>query len=380
MPVHIPGPTDLDDLERQLAAVSRVAIDTEFHPEGRYRPELLLIQIQVPGGDTWILDPTVDGVLSRCGPWLAALDAWVLHAGAVDLVLLRDAFGSVPEVILDTQIAAGLISTTYPAGLARLLRRFIQVDLPKSATLSDWSRRPLTAQQVQYAADDVIHLHQLWDAIHAAVVSLGREQVLDGALQHARAEALAPPDPSDAWRNIPGAIHLDTPDASVLRSLARWREEAAQARDVPSRTVAHDGVLRTLTKSRPADRSALSNIRRLPRALSRDHADDILTAIRVGLDEASTAPPAVFPRQSPTATLCAALSLLGLAVGDADDFASRLVLPDALCEQIALAHHQGEPTPALPPWRDALIGDALRSFLSGRTSLGIETASLRLRG
>ena len=153
----------------QLASCPIVGIDTEFHAERRYTPLLLLVQLQIPGGDTWIIDPKRPGPFKQFASRLLKKE-WILHGGRYDLILLLDFLGGLPETIWDTQIAAGLLELHYPSAFGRLLKKHLDISLPKHATLSNWARRPLTDQQIEYAASDVIHLIELWKKIDVVTI------------------------------------------------------------------------------------------------------------------------------------------------------------------------------------------------------------------
>jgi ribonuclease D len=229
MPIRLAAVADLPELLAELQAAERLAVDTEFHAERHYLPHLFLVQVHVPGGTTWLLDPLVPDLLSAVAPVLSTRPWWV-HGGSQDLRLLRRALGTVPEDVLDTQILAGLTDTWYPAPFAALLERWCQRALDKAATLSDWSRRPLSERQVHYAAADAEALAPLAAALQLRLADLGRTEIARLACLEAQARALGPV-PDDAWREVPGAHQLVRNQPAVLQELLAWRDAIAMEED-----------------------------------------------------------------------------------------------------------------------------------------------------
>lgn len=256
-----------------------IAVDTEFHAENRYHPRLHLIQVKSRSGRVHLIDPHDKALVEAVAPGLLSRP-WLVHAGRHDLPLLASALGAVPDIVHDTQIAAGLVSTVYPAGLAKLLDQRLGVQLAKAETLSDWSRRPLSPAQITYAAADVLHLHDLWDSLMDDARRLEREHTIAKACTDARAEALAGPDIGTLWTTVPGSMHLDGVAASVLQELVVWRENLARTTDRPPFSVLGNRVLLELAKRQPLDARSLTSGRRAPKRTLQTHADDLLAAIQ----------------------------------------------------------------------------------------------------
>jgi ribonuclease D len=368
--VHLVTPALVPDLIRRLEAAQVVAVDTEFHTERHHRPDLFLVQLGLPDGSAWLLDPLVPGLLSDLAPALVSRPAWLVHAGEQDLRLLRDALGDVAAVVHDTQVAGGLVGPHHPMSLAALVRHHLALDLPKSSTLSDWSRRPLDPVQVRYAADDVLVLPALWAALTAAAERLDRRALVDAACAEHRARALAPPDAGEGWRELDTAGVLTPPEAAALIALLRWRDALATTEDRPPRTLIGDAALRQLARGRPATPSAVFDQRRLPRGFVKAHADAIVGAIA-----SATAPGAALPNVvAPGSSVARRLALVRAfteAVGHAREFAAPLVVPGPIREALARlsSPSRADVAAALGDWRDALAGAELTDALNGRLSL-----------
>lgn len=371
-------PAERDALRSQLATADRIAIDTEFHAERRYVPELFLVQVQVPGADAWIIDPLVDGALEDLAEALVAVP-WIVHGGSQDVRLLSRALGSIPDEVLDTQIGSGLCGPRFPQGYGALVQEHLGITLPKAATLSDWSKRPLSPQQLDYAIDDVTRLHALWGAIEKRLIARDRLEIARQACREAALAAVGPPDPVDAWRRFGAAEGMRPNQLAVLREVAGWREATAQANNVPPRAVLSDGIVVELAKRPPPDGDRILANRRFPRG-ARKHVPDLVECVRRGLAIAESDAPRCVHRYSGPWRTAATLKAWALTQGHDDQWASSLVLPDRLIGDLALSRPSGRSDLAeqLGPWRDALLGDALWELLSGRLVLAIDAGAVRI--
>ena len=228
---------DLEALAERARATGRLGIDTEFMPEGRYRPLLCLVQASV-GDRIWVLDPLAGFDHEPLAAVLAdpAVEV-VLHAGRQDVAILRREWRTEVSNVFDTQVAAGFAGFSAQAGYSGLLHDVLRIRLPKTASFTRWDARPLTDEQVRYARGDVEHLLPLADDIRGRLQSTGR---VEWAREECRAIAAASDerDPEEVWRRLPRVTGLDP------RGRARPRASAA-------------GRARTAPRPRPA-RSARS--------------------------------------------------------------------------------------------------------------------------
>lgn len=339
----------------ELPADTLLAVDTEFHAERRYTPRLHLVQVRAPDHEPWLIDPENDELWRAVAPKLP-LHPWLVHAGSQDLVLLRRALGRLPERVLDTQIAAGLVQTRYPASLQYLLERYLGVTIDKAAALSDWSRRPLSAEQLRYAAADVLHLHDLWEAIVSCRPD--RTELIAAACAEAHELALLPD--ALAWLRIPGRQRLDPQQGAVLRALSAWRDEEARQADQPPGSILGNGLLLTLAKRMPTSLEALLQGRRTPKKVLRRHADALLSTIATAREtDPHTWPPTLRPgtkRFARHAWLCAWAEQIALE----HEWSRRLITPDHLLERwVDDLHVEGWRTALLEPVRTSL-GEPLR--------------------
>jgi len=246
------------ELTAQLAtAPQRVGLDTEFVRERTWWPQLALVQIALDDR-VLLVDPLVPGMCAALAPLLA--DASVLkimHSASEDLVALKHACGVVPAPLFDTQVAAALAGIGAGVGYQRLVQDALGVALPKGETRSDWLRRPLSPAQLEYAADDVVHLFALHDDLDARLASLGRRPWL--AEDCARMVANAQRDELERWPHLAlrAAQFLDAQAQQRLLRLLRWRDAYARDNDRPRNWILDNELASSLARTPPADQAAL---------------------------------------------------------------------------------------------------------------------------
>ena len=257
------------------------ALDTEFHRERTYYPKVALVQIAW-AGDLVLIDPlAVD--LAALRPVLEGEQTAVLHAADQDLEILELVCGTTPRRLFDTQVAAGFLGLSTPS-LATLHERFVGLRLAKGDRLTDWLQRPLTAGQLEYAANDVAHLLEVRSRIETELERRGR---LAWAIDECELHRMRPRgqrDPEEAWRRIKEARQLRGRARSVARSVAAWRERRAAAVDIPVRYVLSDIALVGIAQKAPTDRAGLERIRGFDRGQRDEVVAGLLEAIARGLE------------------------------------------------------------------------------------------------
>lgn len=234
---------ELDQLVADCVAAGRFAFDTEFVMEDRYESEVCLIQVAV-GETVAIVDPFLEVDLG--GFWALIGDPGVekvVHAGQEDLAISVQFTGAVPRNIFDTQVAGGLVGPDYPLSLQRLVQSLLHVRLHKSKTLTNWRKRPLTPEQVRYAAEDVVHLPAVYRKLRER---LARRNRLEWAREEfARFEdmTLYRRVEEDRVQRIKGAGSLRGRERGILLALFRYREAFARRVNRPARVVLKDHLM-----------------------------------------------------------------------------------------------------------------------------------------
>ncbi len=246
---------EVDRLATSARELGRLGLDTEFMPEGRYRPLLCLVQIVV-GEYVQVLDPLVDDFDPTPLAEVLADPAIeiVLHAGRQDVAILRREWKTTFTNVFDTQVAAGFAGFSAQAGYNGLLHDVLRIRLPKTASFTRWDARPLTDEQIKYARGDVEHLLPLADDIQRRLIDRER---LEWAREecHAIAEATDERDADEVWRRLPRVSGLDPKERAVAQALAGWRERTAAAEDRPVGAILRDPDRRRAGQA-PARRAA----------------------------------------------------------------------------------------------------------------------------
>ena len=275
------------------ARAPALALDTEFMREKTYRAELCLVQIAT-GDNAVCIDPLAIQDLSSLAPLLGATgDVKIMHAARQDLEVLLPAVGMV-QPVFDTQIAAALAGHPSQVGYAELARRLLGVELAKAHTRADWSRRPLSAEEQEYALDDVRHLAPLRASLLDTLAAQGRVAWLEEELA-----ALANPDalrvaPEEAWKKVKGLPSLDPARQQLVQALAGWRERRADERNRPRGWILDDLSLREIALRLPRSPEALAALPEMQESVVRKCGEELLALVR---DAGISDPPPPLPRR-----------------------------------------------------------------------------------
>ena len=349
----------------ELCAEPRYAIDTEFHRERTYYPKLALVQIGW-GGRIVLIDPLAVDVRSLRRLFGSPSIA-VFHAAQQDIDVLTHVCGAVPEFMFDTQIAAGFIGYSTPS-LASLLQGELNVNASKGDRLTDWLRRPLTAEQQQYAANDVAHLLDLHDRLVASLVGRGRLEWAAEACEELRTRPAGAIDPEQAWLRLKDVRVLKAKARGVAQAVAAWRERRAAQADVPPRQILPDLAVLGISQKHPTTVAELSHARGVDERHSRGAlGNEIVAAVKDGLGRDVSLPTS--DGDDLDRALRPAVTLVSAWVGevartekiDATLLATRNDLVSLL---------RGDPAARLASgWRHELLGDGIRRLVEGRAAL-----------
>ncbi len=367
-------------------AAGRLALDTEFMGEGRYRTLLCLVQLAIPddeGLDEHILvvDPLVEDFDGSALAGVLADPAIeiVVHAGRQDMALLRRCLSTDVTNVFDTQVAAGFAGLGAQVGYDSLLSEVLGLRVAKTASFTRWDARPLSPEQIAYAREDVVHLLELASELERRLEQLGR-------LQWAREECEPLARSSDertlesVFARLPRVTALNASARPVARELVRWRERTAERNDRPVQSVLGDATLVEIAKRRPSSKGDLEKIRGVGNTGGR-RADELLEAIRVGREQPpdppgeSTRPPAPKPDDAPLIALGEAL--LRTRAREAG-LAYELLAARADLQAIVTAARLGDEEAdvrTLRGWRRELAGAELLQLLNGGVSLSVQETS-----
>ncbi|UFQ96218.1 ribonuclease D [Pseudomonas wenzhouensis] len=345
-----------------------VALDTEFMRVDTFYPIAGLLQVSA-GEGAYLIDPL------RIGDWqpfAALLEApnvvKVLHSCSEDLEVFLRLTGSLPTPLFDTQLAAGYLNLGFSMGYSRLVQALLDIELPKGETRSDWLQRPLSELQVRYAAEDVLHLVEVYRALMARLAPQKVEWIIeDGAELVANLGREIAPE--DAWREAKLAWKLSRQQQAVLRALCAWREREARARNQPRNRVLREHSLWPLARTQPDNLVALARIEDMHPKTVRQDGETLLQLIR----EAAALPPAQWPEALPeplpleASTLLKKLRAVGQREGERLDIVPELMLRKKTLEALLKSGYPHGPyqlPDSLRGWRRELMGQALLDCLA----------------
>jgi ribonuclease D len=361
---------ELAALVEELAPQPAIGLDTEFHRERTYHPQVALVQVawgspaqpEIALIDSQALD------LRPLAPVLEGPATIVMHAAVQDLEVLDRACGTVPARLFDTQLAAGFVGQSTPS-LGNLVQAMVGVRLPKSDRLADWLHRPLTPAEQSYAASDVAHLLALHRQLVDRLEADGRLEWAEDECAQLLARSLVARDPDESWWKVKEARQLRGPAAGVAQALGAWRERRAAEVDQPVRFVLPDLALVGIAQRQPEDADGLHGVRGLDgRHLRNGAVEGILEAVQQGLSlsraQLRLPPPTDVDRDlRPAVALVAAwISQLGRDLHlDPTLLATRGDLE-------ALLRSDGSSRLA-SGWRKTIVGDAVRRLVTGEAAL-----------
>jgi ribonuclease D len=368
---------ELKALSAELERGPYVAIDTEFMRDQTYWPKLCLIQAAGPGVEA-IIDPLAEGIdLTPFHRLLAAKSVIkVFHAARQDVEIFHHQGGVIPNPLFDTQIAAMVCGFGDSASYETLVRKLAKADIDKSARFTDWSRRPLSKRQLEYALADVTYLRQVYELLSKELEKTGRAKWVEEEEATLTDPATYRLDPSEAWRRLK-ARSGNKRFLQVLAGVAAWREREAQTRDVPRNRILKDEALLEIASHPPPDAEHLSQIRALPNGYANSRAGKALMA---ALKDALAGPPPpefmVPPerRARGSEPAPAALDLLKTLLrmrATQYRVAPRLVASTDDLERLASGENDGG-VPALHGWRAEIFGNDAVALREGRLAIALD--------
>jgi ribonuclease D len=378
-----------EDRERLVAladgarAAGRLALDTEFMGEGRYRTLLCLVQLAIPerpdGSERIaIVDPLTEDL---DGSALAAVLAdpevqVVVHAGRQDVALVRRRFQAEVTNVFDTQVAAGFAGLGAQSSYDSLLTDALGLRVAKTASFTRWDARPLSPEQLAYAREDVVHLLELAAHLEGRLAQLGR---LEWAREECDplARSSDERDPEAILARLPRLGTLGASARPIARELVEWRERTAARHDRPVQSVLGDATLVEIAKRRPSSRAELEKIRGAGASGSGRRAEDLLEAVQRGRSRPPEPPPAharpPTPKPDDAPLVALAEALLRARAREAG-LAYELLAARADLQAIVAAARTGGPEAdvrTMRGWRHELVGAELLKLLGGEVSLSV---------
>ena len=361
-------PEALEGLVDSLAGHDVVAVDTEFHGEKRYWPELYLVQLSTVDS-TAAVDPLAVRDLSPLTPLFTDQSTTkAFHSAKNDIAILRRALDAEVVNVFDTQIAASFLGYGEQCGLTYLLREVCKIRPQKRFSMSDWSRRPLSREQLEYALDDVRYLIPLYEDFSRRLEEKGRLQWCLSETEFLSSADTYETSVETIYQKTRSSGRLRKGCEGVLWELVRWRESTARSLDRPRQRVASDDLLRRIAAMSPTSVESLGALRGLPGGLMEAHGKKIVETV----SHAREAPPADVPhetrrRSDPGASARRdVLRIYAKSVASSLGIARTVLLPgetlNRLCSTLFTSRDQLEEIPGMRGWRMDLMGrDGARS-------------------
>ena len=365
---------DLKALVAELEGAPYVALDTEFMRDQTYWPKLCLVQVAAPNIEA-IVDPLAGELDLK--PFYELI-AWpttvkILHAARQDIEIFFHQGGVIPDPLFDTQIAAMVCGFGDAASYETLTRRIAHAEVDKSARFTDWSRRPLSSRQLEYALADVTHLRTIYEALKRQLERTGRASWVEEEIAALKDPALYRLDPELAWKRLKPRTG-NKRFLATLAAVAAWREREAQARDLPRNRVIKDEALMEIAAHPPETAEGLERVRAVPRGFAASRmAKGLMDAIAEGRHAAPPdMPEPDRPRRKrePSPGAVDLLKTLLRLRAEEAGVAPRLIANADDIER--LAAHEDEGVVALHGWRAEVFGKDALALRKGELAIALE--------
>ena len=365
---------------RRLEQADYITVDTEFMRERTYWPRLCLVQVAGPD-EAAVIDALAEGI--ELAPLLQLMTnpkvLKVFHAARQDIEIFHQLNGAIPAPLFDTQIAAMVCGFGDAVGYETLAAKLAHARIDKSLRFTDWSHRPLSERQLNYALSDVTHLRVPYEKLKQRLKRTGRSGWLEEEMAVLTDPRTYAQDPYEAWRRLK-TRSSDAHFLAVLREVAAWRDKEAQRRDVPRNRVLRDDTVLDIAAQRPGAARDLDRTRGLVRnQRSPNRSEEILAAVARGLALPEDQCPRLPERVALPRGLAPMVDLFKVLLKmkcEAADVAQKLVASNTDLELIAL--DDTAEVPALSGWRRTVFGEDALALKHGRLALTIAGKALEL--
>ena len=371
--------SDLDRVCAELAQQPYITIDTEFLRDKTFYSRLCLVQLAGPETDAVAIDPIEHDLdLTSFNALLENENVIkVFHAARQDLEIFYQMNGKIPHPIFDTQVAAMVCGYGDSIAYNKLVQDITGHALAKNAQFTDWSRRPLSSKQLNYALDDVIYLRKVYEALNARLEEQNRVSWVKQEM-----EILTSPDTyempiEDAWKRV--KIRSDKPEVlAILRELATWREELARKKNIPRGRIMKDEALADIAVYMPKDKEGLLRIRNVSKDVAKSHTGKILLGlVKTARKSPKESWPKVARKQPFPKDLAPVLEMLKLLlkINCAEaDVAPKIVATVSDLEEISIQENAS--CAAMKGWRFEVFGKDALALKAGDIALGLKDGKI----
>lgn len=362
----------LEDACRALAQSDFITIDTEFLRETTFWPQLCLIQMASPTLEV-LVDPLAKGIdLAPFFSLMANRDVVkVFHAARQDIEIIHHLGNLIPHPIFDTQVAAMVCGFGDSISYDQLVQRTAGAHIDKTSRFTDWSRRPLSDKQLEYALADVTHLRDVYCSLKEQLAREGRANWLNEEMAILESAGTYDIHPDDAWLRLKSRLRKPQ-ELAILKHVAAWREREARTRDVPRSRVLKDDAINEIAQQQPKDGEALSRLRTIPKGWERSASGaGIIEAVNTALAlPKADMPHAARPVRSPEGNGAAVelLKVLLKLISDKEGVAAKIIANSEDLEKIA-AEGEAADVAAMHGWRRELFGETALQLIGGDVGL-----------
>ncbi|KCZ58127.1 ribonuclease D [Hyphomonas chukchiensis] len=371
----------LEDLCGKLAESDFICVDTEFHRETTYWPELCLVQASAPGVEG-LIDPLAEDL--DIGPFLdlIAMDnrVKVFHAARQDIEIFNRLIGHPPGPIFDTQVAAMALGYGDSISYDNLVQRVVRRQIDKSSQFTDWMRRPLSQKQLIYALGDVTHLRDIYLIMREELEKSGRMNWVREEMADLEDPAKYDTDPMNAWQRL--KLRKPKKDyAAIVVAVAAWRERLAQELDKPRRRILKDDAIQEIAAQKPRNENDYNQLRAVPSGFIRSkHGQGLMEAVIEAIDNPDKFAPELEPRVQNAQIPAGAPELLKVLlkhVSDEHNVVPRLIANAADIDRIARGE-TSEDIAAMTGWRFDMFGKKAQALLNGQLAVSFQGGQVRL--
>lgn len=377
--LYISDQESLGAFVERARSSSVLAIDTEFLREKTYYAKLCLLQMATDD-EVVIVDPFAVRDLAVLAPLLQDESVMKLfHAGGQDLEILYRVTGVLPAPVFDTQIAAALLGHTMQVGYGALVHSLCGVTLKKTDSFTDWSRRPLSESQLEYAADDVIYLPEMYRTMRNRLETKGRLAWLANDFAELSDPSRYEEDPRLRYRRLKRGSSLSRQQLSAAREAAAWREVEARKRDIPRKWVITDEQIVEVCKREARTIDELFMVRGMRDRLTTRDARALVACMKAGMDLPCEQWPELDRSSKSEPNVDAQLDLMTALVrlrARENDIAMQALASHSDLAQVARGYTEG--VDVLRGWRRAMVGEELLELLDGRIALSLDADGLQV--
>jgi ribonuclease D len=387
LPPPVTDLAEVEDIADAIADAGSFCLDLEFMTEGRYVPELSLLQVS--WGD--IEDPTVSAI----DPLAVDVEAIVelveapdietiVHSAQADLALLGGKFDARAEHLVDTQVAAAFLGMGDQIGYGPLVQRVTGIELDKGAQFTEWSQRPLSLEQLSYALDDVRYLPRIWRHLRADLEARDRLDWVDDECNRLADVWAQRPDPEEIYMRIRGWNALKPSSLGALRAVAAWRERESLHHNRPPSWLMNDRTMLELCRRPPRHERDINEVRGMGNGTAQRYGRDLIKLMHDGSDNPPPAPPKA-PRlpkvgQAWPAIISGIVQTRCREVEVAPRFVATRSDTDDVISWWLVGDHDSEPDiPLLTGWRRELAGQDVLDWLAGRTTIAVDDSEAGVR-